>query len=413
MSAKISLVIFFVVLFSGGIFAQFNQDSIFNIAVTQAHDGDYSSSIKNLEIVLDKHPLRNDVALFTARVLGWNGDYEQAEIYLQDIYKRAPQLPELYDVWLNILLWAGDDEDILHVIEKAEQNGYTNNGNVLIKKVIALKRLGHYNKALNVLTAPKNRNWLDSSHVRSLYYEIQQIAHQNILTAFYSVNVFEKNSPSPWHWGFIDYAFKLKRHTLVARVNYASRFNLGGFQMELDYYHIFKNGHYIYSNYGYSNNHEVFPNHRAGLEYYFSPLKSLEVSLGGRFMRFSGASVWIATGHLGKYFKNYWLAVRPFYSFLEEDNAFSLLVNCRKYGKIPINYWGVELGYGNDPDERNVFNLSGEAYRLESYRVKLERNRRLGLKSELKFTAGYAYDEYIEAKFRNRFLVELTFKYRL
>lgn len=408
MKKYIFIILLFI--FSKGLIAQVNIDSLFYSAIDHAKEMEYTKALNEAKSILQIDPARADVMVFIANVYAWSGNYENGLNYINKAYSLNPKNNELYDSWLNILLWSGKYEELIETAKIAEQNEYPDNYNITLKKSLAYKALGDYSMGIKIIE--QNQEFADSVQLKTLYNQLYNLNRANQLSAYYRLDFFDNNNPNAQHLAYIDYGFKINKHTLILRVNYANRFDLDDYQIEADYYHVFNNGHYIYSNYGYSLTRNLFPHHRAGLEYYFPFAESFEASFGGRFLNSNTTNVFIATGHIGKYFSNSWLSFRPFYVMQENANAISLILNYRLYNNSPIDYWGIELAYGNSPDDRYILSQSSEIFRLNSYRIKLEKNFSLLKSSELNIAAGYAYEEFNTDLFRNRYIVEILYKYR-
>ncbi len=400
-------------LFTFNLFSQINTDSLFQSAIIHARSKNYEYALNNAKKVLNIHPERNDVLVFLANVFAWQGNFDSSKTYINIAFSINPISGELYDTWLNVLLWNAEYNELLKTITIAVNNNYNNNYNLTLKQLLAFKHLGEYSKAINLFSDKKNKEFLDSIPVNALYKEVLLLNKQKFITAFYSIDFFDNNSLAAQHIAFLDYALKINQNSLIFRLNYAQRFNKNGLQIESDYYHILKNSRYFYFNYGYAINNTIFPQHRAGLEYYFPLKHNFEASLGGRYLYFPNTHIIIATGHLAKYLNSFWIAIRPFYAMKESGNSFTSVVNIRKYGKTPLSYWGLELNYGNSPDDSFIINQTGDYFRLKSYKIKLEKNLKVGNTNELKFAAGYAYVEFITTNYRNRYIMEIIYKHRL
>jgi len=76
-------------------------------------------------------------------------------------------------------------------------------------------------------------------------------------------------------------------------------------------------------------------------------------------------------------------------------------------------YWGLELGYGNSPDDRFAQTQTSQFLRFSAYKVKLEKNFVVGKTNELRIGASYTDEEYQERIFRNRYTIELIYKIKL
>ena len=227
------------------------------------------------------------------------------------------------------------------------------------------------------------------------------------------------NNTKPQHLASLGYSFPIGDNNLGFRANYANRFGLNGVQLESDFYLKFLNKQYMYFNYGYAFNSVLFPTHRFGFEYYLPVTSNIEASIGGRYLNYPGSNVVIGTGHIAGYFGKSWLSLRPYYvyDFKSPTNteSASLILNYRLYGKTEIDYWGVELGVGNSPDQffSNSVSNTAEFNQLSAYKIKLEKNFMLDRVSDFHIGLGYSYEEFNKNQFRNRFTVELGYKIRL
>lgn len=394
-----------------GVFGQVNVDSLFNRAIGYAGNQEYVAALADANKALEADSDRFDIVVFIANVYAWDGNYDKALDQIDRARSINPAYKELYDSWLNILLWKGDYSALLDKISLAINHDYPDKYNLALKKMLAYKGLGRY--AEGIQYAENNDQLLKEESIRAIYNEMVMLDRQNVLSAFYSIDIFGNNNPEPFHLAFLDYGIKIDRHTLLTRINYAYRFGTSDLQLESDYYHVFNNGHYLYANYGIGVKRRLFPDHRGGLEYYFLAGKRMEASLGGRYFYGASNHVYIATGHVGRYFNHLWLALRPFYVFAENGNALTTVFNVRHFQDNPVNYWGLEFAYGNSPDERYTLNPSFELLRRETYRVKIEKNMQVGQINELKISAGYAYEEYLANEYRHRMQIEIIFKHRL
>ncbi|MBU2651343.1 MAG: YaiO family outer membrane beta-barrel protein, partial [Bacteroidetes bacterium] len=167
----------------------------------------------------------------------------------------------------------------------------------------------------------------------------------------------------------------------------------------------FSKSNYAFVNYSYSPD-SLFPQHRVGLEFYQKLPWAMEVSLGGRYMRFVGTNnnineVYIITGSLSKYYRQFWFSFRPYISPQDNgvDQSYNLMI--RKYVRSADNYVFMELATGNSPDDPTRYIGGFDYYTLNSYRVRagfqwLFLPRWVGY-----FETGYAYEEWKDKNYRN------------
>lgn len=397
-------------IFGPVLYGQTNNDSLFSAAIGQAHNKNYSEALTNCRLVLSTDPGRTDVITFMANVYAWQGKYSEALETVSKTLAVKPADKEANAVWLNILLWNQDYTGLLTASEAAQHNGYSDPYDLLVKRILAHKGLEEYPEALVLIRAPENSSYRDTELIVSLYNEILMLSKTKSLAVFYALDFFTEYRPQ--HLAFVEFSMKIKKHTLVFRSNYAHRFQLDGLQLESDFYARLRKNMYLYLNYGYAFGN-LFPQHRAGVEYYVSFARIYEASLGARYLQFPNDPVFIATGSISVAPGKNVIALRPFYVIKESGNSVSLLANYKIYGRKQLNYWGAELSYGNSPDDRYTLIQNNEIYHLKSYKLKLEKNVMMGKTSDIRIGAGYAYEEYTSGLFRNRFLVELQYKIRL
>jgi YaiO family outer membrane protein len=280
-----------------------------------------------------------------------------------------------------------------------------------MKRLLANQSGGNYKQVISMVEDEKNKKYHDSSQVISLYNEALLSDKKISISAYYTLDFFDDDLPQ--HLAYVDYGFKIGENKLIFRMNAAWRYGSHGIQLESDYYLTLKKKSYMYFSYGYSFDSEVFPVHRAGYEFYF-PLKSgFEASFGARYMRYPDENIFIPTLHFAKYFNKNWLSFRPFYVIQEVGKPFSILANYRRYYGNELKFWGLEFGYGNSPDDRYALTQNNEFFGLTSLRMKIEKNVMIGRTNELRIGAAYADEEYIKGSFRNRYSVDLLFKFRL
>lgn len=152
---------------------------------------------------------------------------------------------------------------------------------------------------------------------------------------------------------FVSYGYESKSWTSMVKLNYTDRFEKTGYQLDLETYHKFKSGRYLYIGYAFSSS-ELFPQNRAGAELFVPFLKKWEWSAGLRFLNFkTGTSSLFYSGSLSWYFKSYLFSFRPYIIPAGDKLAGSLNFSARKYVNDTDSF-GIRLGIGSSPDERIV-----------------------------------------------------------
>jgi len=393
------------------LFSQVNNDSIFSAAIEHSRNKNYTEALAQANKVLVSDSMRVDVLVFSANVYAWQHKYDKAKTFITRAYTIAKTNEELYDSWLNILLWNNEPEALKKTCLIAESHNYKNKYNMFVKRLLVYQMVKDYKGIKAVIEDRKNQEYIDSAQVIQLYEEAVLLSKDNFLSANYSLDFFDNNQPQ--HLASLDYSFKTGEDRIIFRVNWAHRYGSNGIQLESDFYKMLKKRKYMYFNYGYSIDNIIFPKHRAGYEFYFPLKNSFEASLGARYLRFPNRNVFITTGHLSKYFGKNWIAFRPFYVIQELGNTFSFSADYRRYSDLPLNYWGIGFGYGNSPDDRFSLTQSNQFFKLNSYKIKLEKNFILFRTNEIKIGAAYNNEEYLSGSFRNRYTIELAYKFRM
>ncbi|MFA5045639.1 MAG: YaiO family outer membrane beta-barrel protein [Paludibacter sp.] len=408
------LFVFFVLFqaFWTGVSAQINTDSIFSEAIVCSKNQQYVQAVETAKKALQTDHIRGDIMVFIANVYSWQEMNDSALIYIRNAQKVNYQQADFFESWTNILLRSHQYNALLQSCTEAEKYNYSPE-DILKKRLIAYTELATYNDGIILAELPENKKYIISEPIKSLYSNLLIKRNTNIISANYNLDFFDSGLPQ--HLGSLGYSFRIGKQTLGLRTNYANRFNRNDVQLETDLYFQLNHKQYVYFNYGYAFANSLFPQHRVGFEYYI-PLKFIsEISVGGRYMIYPTSQVLILTGHLEKYIGKNWLALRPFYVITAHTNtqSFSLIGNYRFYNNNGLNYWGLELSWGNSPDDRYSISQNGGFSQLTAYKLKVEKSLMLNRISDLRIGMGYAREEFFTNQFRNRYTIELGYKLRL
>jgi len=216
---------------------------------------------------------------------------------------------------------------------------------------------------------------------------------------------------------FVSYGYETKSWTSISKLNYTNRFEKSGYQLDLETYHKFKSGKYVYLGYAYSGS-ELFPKNRAGAELFVPFQKKWEWSTGLRFLNFkTGTSSLFYTGSLSWYFKSYLFSVRPYIIPAGDKLAGSLNLSARKYLN-DTDAIGIRLGIGSSPDERIVQLSEGvqgkDILLLNSQIISIYANKVFKKKLNIRASISMSKDE---LAFRNDYFIrhgiyEISFTYR-
>lgn len=158
-------------------------------------------------------------------------------------------------------------------------------------------------------------------------------------------------STDPWRLASMSLSRRTSAGSVIARVNYANRFNTDGLQVEVDAYPRVSKRVYLYLNAGYSDA-SIFPTWRSGGEAFTSLPNAWEASLGYRQLRFGGAPVTMFTGAVGKYVGNYWFSLRPFVRQKDGGLSASAGLTARRYFEDGDHWIGASASVGSSPTDR-------------------------------------------------------------
>ena len=391
--------------------AQHNTDSIFASAIEASKNQNYIHATKIAVKALETDSMRGDIMVFIANVYSWQDKNDSALVYVNKAKAINFQQADLYETWTNINLRSQQYQALLESCNEAEKNNYSPE-DILKKRLIAYTELKRYDEGVQLVESSVPLQKLKTEPINGLYSNLLIKRNTNVVSANYSIDFFD-TIPSR-HLGTLGYSFRLGEHTMATHINYANRFGQNDLQLGADFYLQMINEQYFYFNYDFSVGATLFPSHKLGVEFYFPLKRKREASVGMRFMGYNNSPVFIFTGHLGKYFGKNWLEVRPYYVTQRSTKSLTVIGNYKRFGKNERNYWGLELGFGNSPDDIYAISNTGSFNQLNSYKIKLDKNFMLTRVSDLRMGVGYTSEEYgIAQQFRNRYTIDLGYKIRL
>jgi YaiO family outer membrane protein len=413
----ICILIFQICFFSFRIYAQESKspDDLFQDARTTAFSNHYSEARTLCYQILKTNPNYLDAQILIGRTFSWDKQYDSARYHFRDVLHKNAYALDGYLALADAEIWSGHCQEALNLCDSALLK-IPHNYDLLLKRTKAC--LCKEDIACAKAT-------IDSLlKVYPLNLEIQDLINQthrgnfkNRLIVEHLFDFFQKPYVRRWHVTSFQYERDDKWGTAIGKVNVGQLiqssgklYNPGAVQYEIDAYPLLGKGYYAYLNYGFSDG-DLFPQHRTGLELFKTFSQGTEISLGGRYLHYkNGINVWIYTGSLSQYTGNWWFSVRPYFADIQGKWSQSYFLFARHY-TTQYNYLGGMVGYGVSPDEQ--INSLGfyETYNLKSYQVRFDLQHRLGNHFLFRSLAGYAYEEYKSAIYRNRFNIQLYLAY--
>lgn len=401
--------------------AQTNVDSIFNKAIQFSQKNEYNKAIYEATKAIKADSNRGDMYVFLANVYSWKNSNDTALMHLDTARKLDYLNDDFYESALNVLLRAQKNDSILKVCDEAATKGYKNTKDLALKRMLAYDNKKDYKAIVELSKSDENKAFIDDKLIDALVKNAKVKTRRQMLSLDYSVDFFENSNPSldPNPYQLLSAAYTLKTKSISSTIglNYANRLGKDNVQLEYTGYKTLKSNNYWYVNYGYAFGPDLFPKHRVGLEYFFKLSKNWDASFGGRYLYYptseTDKNIYIVTGSVGAYLKNNWFSVRPYFVIGDTFNSLTVTAKYRVYAANPANFWGVELGFGNSPDD-SFTQSQGRFNELMSYRLKLEKNISLSDQHQLFLAAGYVSEEYkigLQSAKRERLIFEIGYRF--
>ncbi|MGB7394640.1 MAG: YaiO family outer membrane beta-barrel protein [Pricia sp.] len=344
-----------------------NPDVSFFAARSLAFEGKREVARDTLQKILTKYPEYLDVRSLLASTYSWDGQYERARAHFNTITSKEKKNKDVWVATIKNELYAENFYIALGLANKA-LTFLEGDEDIMILRSRAINNLHSLNeepkKRLSEIGADFSKNTLvipavdpkitlgpASDIAKDSLESDSKTEWKNNMSISNSFDVFDVVY-KPMIYSSLSYTRKTNAGSVIPRINYANRFETHGLQYELDFYPKFSKTFYSYLNYGYSKA-PIFPNHRVGAELYANLPKSLETSLGLRYLDFTTTTATVFTGSIGLYHGNYYFSLRPYVTPREAGNlSFSGGLLVRKYLRDRDNFLGVNMGIGYAPELR-------------------------------------------------------------
>jgi len=338
-----------------------------------AGEGDYNAAKKIGYTLLDENAEYFDVALYLARIHGWEQRFDSAYMVLDEVIAKSPELYEAYETCADLAYWENNMERLDSCASRAAAIEPDTAG-VFERYKMALRQARPQSKKTE-------------------------------LFGFYSYDHFSLPYVRNWHMLTAGAEVPFKYGTLVPSLN-------GGYQataeapatdlqINLDAYLILGKSTYSLLGYGFSPNGEVdyFPGHRAAAEVWQSLPLGFALSAGLRYFYWDQNFTFL-TFSAEKYAGNYWFSFRNYLFFKDYGVSGSYYLSARRYFDTKYNYLTLTLGYGTAPDE--PIDVVSDLERLNAVSGRIEFSKKITPAIRLLTMVGYAWEEYADQEYRNR-----------
>lgn len=352
-------------------------EQIFKQARTEAREKEFAKSREKLQYILHFVPNYHDVSLQMGRTYAWEGRYMDALLIYNRVLKQDPGFIDALHAKIDVEIWS-DKLDKAYETTRQALEYHPDNEGFLLKKAKIYQYGGDHDRAIETLNEVLKVN---PANIEALYLKIvlEEESRQYTAVVRSGVDMFDQ-SFDPAIFGSVEVNKKNNWGAVIARVNYAHRFEQFGLQGEVDVYPVITDKVYGYINYGFSQS-VLFSNHRIGAEVYAVAFDKLETSFGARYLQFSTQSIVTYTASMRYYLKSFELSVRPFYTHEKSFAAASIDFGVKRNFKKPETYLEFTAGLGYSPDIRINQTFAGQTesfYTLESKRASIKVQRSLG-----------------------------------
>ncbi len=415
-------------------------DDVFKRARNLAYNKDYEKSRRILNAILEKKSDYYDVRSFLARTFAWDQQYNEARTEFSKVLIEKPNFADALSGLIDVEMWT-EQFTVANEYLKIALGYFPTSEEFLMKKVKVYQRQQDKLNASLTLRKILELNPGNKEALKVLN-ESGGLKLNNHIQFGYAVDFFAKKN-NPQQLSNVEYGKSFGFGSFNLRGNYADKFGKGGWQSELDAYINFVKGTYVYLNGGYSRV-SVFPDYKFGGDLYQKLFGGFEASLGGRYLHFpAGDSISIYTknvtdptkndtikvtknsgtiiytGYLGNYFRNYWFAVKAYYTpaseFITKQGktynkpaSTTIILNIRYYFGDADNYLGIHAGSGQSPDEKSAASINPSTLKTISGGLELQRAAfgRWIVKGDI----GYSKEETQPSIFLQRITLNISLK---
>jgi YaiO family outer membrane protein len=345
------IICYLLISFSIKAQTSISADDLFKNARSAAfEEKNYDKAKQFAYEALQISPSYSDIEIFLGRLCTWNKQYDSARYHFSKVLNTDSANKDASIAYTDLEYWNDNFAEALRVCNLA-LNIDSSSEELLLRKVKILNAEKNYKEASIVIDKLLKINKSNPAAI-ALANKLRDARAVNKVSVSYDHSSFNKQFDKPWQFASISYSRLTKRGTIIARINYANRFNTNGVQGEVDAYPHISKTFYSYINFGYSEDVGVFPKFRGGFSLYANLPKSFEAEIGMRYLYFTSPTS-IYTTYIGKYYKNFLFGARTYITPSNSSVSQSYSLSARYYLKGADDYIGLTAGSGISPDDNN------------------------------------------------------------
>ena len=394
MKKRKALIIFYLSLsFCVKAQTSVSADHLFKSAQVAAFDeNNYEKAKQIASQALEISPSYSEIEIFLGRLCTWKKQYDSARYHFSKVLAADPTNEDASVAYTDLEYWNDHYAEALNICNRALEMDSASE-ELLLRKAKILNAEKNYKQASITVNKLLKINKNNTAAI-SLANQLEDAAAINKVSASYDHSSFNKQFDKPWHFTSISYSRLTKRGTMIARLNYATRFSSNGVQGEVDAYPHISKTFYSYVNFGYSEDVGVFPKYRAGFSLYANLPKSFEAEVGMRYLYFT-SSTNIYTAYIGKYYKSFLFGARTYITPSNGSASQSYSLSATYYLKGADDYIGLSAGSGISPDDNNQnIQIGNKLNKLSSKKISANFDRTFLKRNIISVGAGLINQEY-------------------
>ncbi len=349
-----------------------------------ATEGEYGAAESIGYSLLEENEAYHDVALYLARIHGWQSNFDSAYQVLDRVISQAPGLFEAYQTCVDLAYWENDWDRLENCVDRALE------------------------------LEP------DSAEIFERYQHarFQSMSKQTWpeLFSYYSYDHFSLPYARNWHMLTAGGKVPVKPGILVPYLNIG--YHAGelrpatDIQVNLDAYLTLGEKNQVMLAYGFSPDGTInyLPVHRAAAELWQVLPRGFALSAGLRYFYWDEHFTFL-TFSAEKYAGNYWFSLRNYLFFKDYGASASWYLSARRYFATPFDHLTLTLGYGTAPDEPLL--VASDLDRLNAVSGRIEFSKQLRPRLRMVAMLGYAYEEYFDQQYRHRMNAKLGCYFRI
>ena len=320
-------------------------DREFQRALELGSDGDRREARKICEEILEEAPFYDDVRLYYARLLLWDGQLQEARYQFGRLLERDPENLDARLGRIDTALEAHHPREALKQCDAGLQH-HPEQPELQYRRAIALEDLDRGPEALSAVRSALavRPDWDAAKRLEN------RLAWRYSTYRFSAMATYENfDDIDDWYDLVLELQRQYRGGSVTGRVRLADRFDTSGQQYEIDWYPRTGPG-YLYFNVGYSDA-SFFPEWRFGAEHFFLMSRRIEASIGARHLEFADESITLYTGSIGAYRGSWFFWLRPWFADTDSDaDGTSATIGIRRYYGDVESHWSLLLGGGASTD---------------------------------------------------------------